>query len=248
MRIEREGQSAMPDTSSVDLALRGGNEPARRGSRALDIRRRGVEAAGLPAAFLELYQSIEVRRTAAIALVVQFMAASERAGASTVASGYARVGSVLSSKPVLFVDCGGLERGFGAAGGPPTLLDAARRGTPLSEAVLPARGCENLYWARLCPVPHAVMAFGGEGLNRLLSWLRNDYSLIVLDSASSECASAAALSRYCDGTILVVAAGRTREREITAARMQVERFGGQMVGAVLNRHRRLIPRWLERRL
>lgn len=216
--------------------------------RELDIRRRDLEVSSLQSAFMELYQAIEVRRTVAMPLVVQFIGTSERAGATTVASGYARVASVLTSQPVLYVDCGPGPRNPRLTGEPPTLLDASRRAVPLSETVVPARGCENLFWSRLCPVPHALMAFGGDGLNRLMGKLRVEYSLIVLDSSSVDSAVSAALSRYCDGTVLVVAAGRTRDRDIAAARMQIERFGGQTVGVVLNRQRQLLPRWLERRL
>jgi Mrp family chromosome partitioning ATPase len=48
---------------------------------------------------------------------------------------------------------------------------------------------------------------------------------------------ATALARHCDGSVLVVAAGKTSQSEIGAARRQIERVGGQVVGLVLNRER-----------
>ncbi|MGE4049378.1 MAG: hypothetical protein AB7F35_31375, partial [Acetobacteraceae bacterium] len=58
---------------------------------------------------------------------------------------------------------------------------------------------------------------------------------------------AAAVSRYCDGSVLVVAAGRTTQSEIETAKTLIERLGGQTVGVVLNRERSVMPSWLNRR-
>ncbi len=238
----------MTELSSLELAPLENFADGRRGSRALQVRAGGQEITRLQAAFVQLYHAIEVRRTGAVPLVIQFISPSAAAGATTVASGYARVAALQSAQPVLFIDCGGMA----AKGARPlelvTLMDAYRRGLPLSAAMVPAQDARNLLWARLCPTPHALMALGGDGLNRLLGMLRSQHSLIILDSAPAEAPEAAALSRYCDGSVLVVAAGRTRESEIAAARNLIERLGGQAVGIVLNRQRALLPRWIERRL
>ncbi|MDQ2801616.1 MAG: hypothetical protein M3Y41_02595 [Pseudomonadota bacterium] len=238
----------MTELSSLDLASRDDFADGRRESRALQIRLGGPEVSRLQASFVQLYHAIEVRRTGAMPLVVQFISPANGAGATTVASGYARVAALQSSQPVLFLDCSG-ERLTGARSQEPvTLMDTYRRGLPLSAAIVPVRDASNLLWARLCPAPHALMALGGDGLNRLLGLLRAQYPLIVLDSPPADAPEAAALSRYCDGSVLVVAAGRTRESEIMAARNLIERLGGQTVGIVLNRQRALLPRWLDRRL
>src|SRR4051812_3246807 len=59
-------------------------------------------------AFVQLYYAVEARRTSAMPLVLQFVAPTSGAGASTVASGYARVAADDSAQPVLFVDCTGI--------------------------------------------------------------------------------------------------------------------------------------------
>ena len=55
--------------------------------------------------FVELYYAIEARRTSAMPLVVQFISPTPGAGASIVASGYARVAADDCAQPVLYIDC-----------------------------------------------------------------------------------------------------------------------------------------------
>jgi hypothetical protein len=57
--------------------------------------------------FVQLYYAIEARRTSAMPLVVQFISPTRGTGASTVASGYARVAADDCAHPVLYVDCNG---------------------------------------------------------------------------------------------------------------------------------------------
>ena len=96
--------------------------------------------------FVELYYAIEARRTSAMPLVVQFISPTPGAGASTVASGYARVAADDCAQPVLYIDCNAPppkpRRGM-AEPLPLTLFDALRRGLPLSDAITPCSGCQE---------------------------------------------------------------------------------------------------------
>lgn len=198
--------------------------------------------------FVQLYYAIEARRTSNASLVVQFISPTAGAGASTVASGYARVAADDCADPVLFVDCSGTqERRNPNAIDPPTLFEVMRHGLPLSDATMPVRDARNLHWARLGPGPRPLLSMGADRLQTLLDMLRTQHPVIVLDSPSADAPEAAALSRYCDGSVLVVAAGRTKQGEIEAAKTLIERLGGQTVGVVLNRERSVLPRWLSRK-
>jgi Mrp family chromosome partitioning ATPase len=199
--------------------------------------------------FVQLYYAIEARRTSAMPLVVQFTSPTSATGASTVASGYARVAADDCAQPVLYVDCNGVRmkaRSRGSNSDLPTLFDALRRGLPLSDAMTPARDAKNLMWARLGPGERPLLALGGDRMQSMLDMLRASHPVIVLDTPPTEAPEAAALSRYCDGSVLVVAAGRTRQWEIENAKSLLERLGGQTVGVVLNRERSVLPRWLGR--
>ncbi|PPQ25763.1 P-loop NTPase family protein [Rhodopila globiformis] len=199
--------------------------------------------------FVQLYYAIEARRTSAMPLVVQFTSPTSETGASTVASGYARVAADDCAQPVLYVDCNGVpmkSRGHGPNADRPTLFDALRRGLPLADAIVPARDAKNLMWAKLGPGERPLLALGGDRLQSMLDMLRASHPVIVLDTPPTEAPEAAAVSRYCDGSVLVVAAGRTRQWEIENAKALLERLGGQTVGVVLNRERTILPRWLGR--
>ncbi|MBS0644281.1 MAG: hypothetical protein U1E70_21175 [Acetobacteraceae bacterium] len=199
--------------------------------------------------FVQLYYAIEARRSNAMPLVIQFIAPAAGAGASLVAAGYARVAADDSPHPVLFVDCNGIvtkSRRRERPSPTPTLFDVLRRGLPLSDAVSSVPDAENLVCARLGPGERPLLAFGGDRFRTMLDMLRTTYPVIVLDTPPTVAPESAAVARYCDGSVLVVAAGRTRQWEIENARALLERLGGQTVGVVLNRERALLPRWLAR--
>jgi Mrp family chromosome partitioning ATPase len=198
-------------------------------------------------AFVQLYYALEARRTSTMPLVVQFIAPAGGAGSSTVASGYARVAADDSAQPVLYIDCTGRREEQPRPGTPSTLVEAVRRGRPLQEAVSPAVDSGRLQWARLSPGQRPMLNLGGERLQTLLDMLRGQYGVIVLDCDSTASPEMAALARYCDGSVLVVEAGRTRQAEIDSAKTLIERMGGQPVGVVLNREKSVMPRWFERR-
>ncbi len=200
--------------------------------------------------FVQLYYAIEARRTSAMPLVVQFISPTPGTGASTVASGYARVAADDCAQPVLYIDCNGFapkkRRGSSPEAQALTLCDALRRGLPLSDAITPARDAKNLLWTRLGTGERPLLALGGERLQSLLDMLRTNHPVIVLDTPPTEAPESAAVSRYCDGSVLVVAAGRSRQAEIENAKSLLERLGGQTVGVVLNRERSVMPRWFGR--
>jgi Mrp family chromosome partitioning ATPase len=199
--------------------------------------------------FVQLYFAIEARRTSAMPLVVQFISPTPGTGASTVASGYARVAADDCAQPVLYIDCNASNtkpRRAPSEPQPPTLFDVLRRGLPPTDAFRQVRDSKNLLWARLGPGDRPLLALGGDRLQSMLDMLRASHPVIVLDTPPSSAPESAAVSRYCDGSVLVVAAGQTKQWEIENAKSLLERLGGQTVGVVLNRERSVMPRWLGR--
>jgi protein-tyrosine kinase len=100
---------------------------------------------------------------------------------------------------------------------------------------------------RLGPGDRPLLSLGADRLQSILDMLRPAHPVIVLDTPPTDAPESAAVSRFCDGSVLVVAAGRTRQWEIETAKTLLERLGGQTVGVVLNRERSLVPRWMGRR-
>lgn len=207
-------------------------------SRAVARFRPSINKAHHPS-FVQLYYALEARRTSTFTpMVVQFVSPSPGAGVSTVASAYARVAAAGRPTPVLFID-GSCRSARHEAIGPErlTLVDAFERGGDILDAVLPARNAENLLWGRLCAFPDELLALGSTRLEELIRMLSGLHQLIVLDCASVQRPEAIALSRLCDGTVLVLEAGVTSQQETNAACKRIKQAGGAPVGVVLNREK-----------
>jgi Mrp family chromosome partitioning ATPase len=198
--------------------------------------------------FVALFQAVDALRAGDRAFVLQFTAAHEGAGTTTLASGFAAAAAAVSRQPVLYVDVNAQARPD-AQNTRMDLLSTFRALLPLSAAMTPARGANNLFWARLHSEHDAGGPLDGEEIRQLLTLLREMHPVVVLDCPPLDTSSqAVAFARHCDGTVLVVAAEASSKNQILAARQQIERSGGQIVGAVFNRQRSYLPRWLQRML
>jgi Mrp family chromosome partitioning ATPase len=220
-----------------------------------------VRGVALSADFVQLHYAIEALRSEGRPIVLQFVSASAGEGTSTVAAGFAAVAASERPGAVLVVSCGesvaqaaralagGARRGTDSApAGMPSLIEAVAAGQPAAAAVWRSASCRGLLRARLGVSAHPLMEIGSGALRRLLNGLGESYATVVLDCAPATSPDSAALSRHCDGTVLVVRAGVARVAAIDKARTAVERAGGHVVGVVLNRRRRPLPSWLERLL
>ena len=80
-----------------------------------------------------------------------------------------------------------------------------------------------------------------------LDRLRDRFDLVVIASPpASEAPMGMLLSRFVDGNILVLQAGRTRAPVAAELRDSLHSSGGAVVGAVLTRYRTFVPRFLRR--
>ena len=197
--------------------------------------------------FERLFYAVETLRALDRPIVLQFAGVAGAEGATTVASGFARAAAAGHARPILFLDCH-LDRTLGPAPRPsPGLVEAFRQGRPLAASVAAVEGLPNLRWGRLAEGTIGLIGRGASEIRALMDLARQNHPVVVLDSPGIGLSPmSAALSRFCDGTVLVVEAGKTSAAAVRAAKAQVERFGGQVVGSVLNRHRPAAPRWLAR--
>ncbi len=70
-------------------------------------------------------------------------------------------------------------------------------------------------------------------LAALLDDLRKHYRIVLLDTASLSYPEVAPISESCDGTYLVIRAGRTARRAARQAGRLIQRWGGRLLGCVL---------------
>ncbi len=80
-----------------------------------------------------------------------------------------------------------------------------------------------------------------------LTRLRESFDLVMIASPpASQAPMGVLLSRFVDGNILVLEAGRTRAPVAIELRDALSASGGVVVGAVLTRCRSYVPRFLRR--
>ena len=249
------GAASTQDGLSARRGRAGAGAAAGAGVLAAD---RASRRGALSADFVQLHYAIEALRCEDRPVVLQFVSSGPGEGTSTVAAGFAAVAASERPGAVLVVSCGGTDADaartgtFGNAGAEPagmaSLIEADAAGRQAEAAIWCDASCEGLLRARLGVSAHPLMEIGAAALRRLLNGLGERYATVVLDCAPATSPDSAALSRHCDGTVLVVRAETARVAAVDQARIAVERAGGHVVGVVLNRRRRPLPPWLERLL
>lgn len=86
-----------------------------------------------------------------------------------------------------------------------------------------------------------------ESLRGLFAWMRSQFTLTVVDCPPVlPCRQSAIAGAVADGTLLVVEAERARRADTLQAREVLDQLGATMLGVVLNKRRRRVPRLLER--
>jgi Mrp family chromosome partitioning ATPase len=174
-----------------------------------------------------------------------------RAGVSTVATQLAVTAAACGAGQVLLVDAHlawpGVSRQLRLPVGP-----------GLSELLLEGRSPTDV----IQPGPAArlsVLTAGGRcdeaavfdspQLGELVETLEEGFDLVLFDLPSvGEAGGALRLAGLLDGVLLVLEAERVRWQVAQRARQLLLRAESNLLGAVLNKHRRYIPEWLYRRI
>ena len=237
------------------------SEPAPHAAAAIDLSR---EMADLIGAF--------GASTPGRGRVIQFVAAADGEGTSTIAREFARVAAARASRPVWLVDLDLMDDAqvravqsdperFGAVGEPAA---ASPDGSMFFAVQPPVRGPDGRAWpdARYLSA-HAAMGrrlwvtrFRTEALTpgqsvrvlRASPWwdaLRRHADWIIVDAPSTARSSAAlALAPLVDATVLVVGAEKSDAAVHAGLRDAITSVGGQCAGVVLNRARTRAPGFL----
>jgi hypothetical protein len=86
-----------------------------------------------------------------------------------------------------------------------------------------------------------------QRIPEFLTRLRQTFDLVVIASpAATDAPMGVLLSRFVDGNILVLEAGRTRAPVAMELRESLSSSGGIVVGAVLTHYESVIPRFMRR--
>lgn len=86
-----------------------------------------------------------------------------------------------------------------------------------------------------------------DDLRGLYRVLKADYNLILVDCPPTSAGQhEASWARVADGVVLVIEAERTRITDLSHARTMLEQVGATILGVVINKRRRRIPRLISR--
>jgi hypothetical protein len=211
----------------------------------------GARPHGLSAGELvKLHHALAESLDSATGVITQFIAPEPDAAIESVAYDLAYISAAWLGKRVLLVN--GIGMHFDVSDQPasqrlePSLAGRAGLGN-LEDSITRVVGLE-LYQMRFPSMRGALdLAPTLRQIPEFLSRLRSSFDLVVIASpAASEAPMGVLLSRYVDGNILVLEAGRTRAPVASELRDSLSASGGAVVGVVLTCYRSPLPRFLRR--
>lgn len=230
-------------TARVDSSLR-------HAASASGVAIREVASRSPPPEFVRLFHAVNALNDSDKPFLLQFLSSERKEGTSTVASAFAAIAARECAKPVLLLDCSPAADGEPTPRAAiPTLAAEFRDSGTASASCEQPQSVPGLRLARLSNSTAGALNMSPAEMKNLCDMLRKNFAMVVLDCRPTRtCPSSLALARYCDGTAIIVRAERTPRAAVAETKRTVERFGGQVVGVVLNRRQGYIPAWLQRRL
>ncbi len=193
-----------------------------------------------------LYQHIDALLDGSPKKVIQFIAAREGEGTSTIVREFARTSATILGKTVLLFDAdkpnfhtdsftGGNsgDDGGGDPANPGAIVKSAPEGAPESAAV--------------CLIPqnsHFIQKqFYSPAIEDFWENLRKRFDLVLIDSPPlANSPDGIAISRRVDGVVLILEAEKTRWPVAENLRDQILKSGGRILGVVFNKRRMYIPK------
>ena len=173
-------------------------------------------------------------------VILHVTAARHGEGTTTVARELAAAAARSAWCRVALIDASPIPTAFHL----PSLLGAFERG---QEPVLRAGriGGAEVALGRLTGLEDGAPRF--DSLRGLFAWMRTQFTVVVVDSPPVlPCREVAVISGFADGTLLVVEAEITRRNDIERAREVLNTLGATVLGVVLNKRQRRVPRFVER--
>jgi capsular exopolysaccharide synthesis family protein len=172
-------------------------------------------------------------------------------GATTTATLLASVLARANRSRVLLIDANlrtpSLAEVFNQTEDPRGLTDLMTDSMPVDELIRPTSLVNLSVITSGRPLPSPSYLFDGDTVERVLKALSDRYDFIIIDGAPvKDYSDSYFLGSKVDGTILVVAAEKTRIDTAQAVKRQLERSGIRLLGAVLNNKKNYIPPVLER--
>ena len=202
-----------------------------------------------PGELVKLHHSLAESLDTDHGVIAQFVAPEPDAAIELVVYDLAYISAAWLGKRVLFVNGVGMR--FDGSKHGPTRQEPSLAGHTsfhdIENSITRVVGLE-LYQMKFPTMRGALdLAPTLRQIPEFLTRLRGSFDLVVIASpAASEAPMGVLLSRFVDGNILVLEAGRTRAPVAAELRDALSASGGAVVGAVLTRYHSNVPRCLRR--
>jgi len=198
-----------------------------------------------------LYHNIDSMLSESSTRAVQFIGSRPGEGTSVIVREFAKVVSRKMNRSVLLFDADpnaatqmcrfGITQELG--------WDSVIEHNTLAADLVHRIGSTQLFLSQIATNSTLSAVLGSMTFDMILSDLKDRYGMILFDSPPlSVCPAGLALSRKVDGVVIVIEAGKTRWQEVSYAREEITRQGGNVIGAILNKQRHYIPRAIYDRL
>jgi len=198
-----------------------------------------------------LYQQIDSRLNGSPKKVIQFIAAREGEGTSTIVQEFARTSATILGKSVFLFDAdvgnalpfptgGAGENGDGQDFPDPEPVEGnVPRDEPASTAV--------------CLIPQTACGirkyFYSPQIDSFWENLRKRFDLVLIDSPPFQSSpDGIAIARRVDGVVIVLEAEKTRWPVAERLKEQILLNGGNILGLVFNKRRYYIPEYVYKRI
>lgn len=240
----------MTQTVMKKTAASRGNLPTPSARRTPRLKVDGRPHGLTPGELVKLHHSLAESINTGNGVVCQFIAPEGGAGTEDVVYDLAYISAAWLGKRVLFVNGTGMRMD-------PKDHYAPRRREPSLDQDTDFDDVEHtitrvvgldLYRMTMPSMRGALdLAPTVKRLPDFLAKLREAFDLVVIASpAASDAPMGVLLSRFVDGNVLVLEAGRTRAPVALELRNSLSASGGMVVGSVLTHYHSPAPRWLRR--
>lgn len=104
---------------------------------------------------------------------------------------------------------------------------------------------DGFYFMTPGDVPKRKIAYEANRLNSLIEVLKDEFEFVIFDlPQANELSGCYSLAMVLDGTLMVVQADRVSTKRAAQAKSQLERFGANIIGAVVNKKKYYTPSFL----
>ena len=191
-----------------------------------------------------LYQNIESLLPTP-AKTILFIGLQGGEGASTIVHDFARMATAKLDKSVLIMDAAHhnpSQHQFFDINGGAGWKDIMGKGSVVDKPCRQA-GNTKLFLVPISP-QHVLTSHVNDhpAATGFLDGLKNKFDFILIDSSpAATSADSIAISRFADGVVLIVEAGRTRKQVVENVKNKIVRNGGNILGVVFNKRKYYIP-------